>query len=76
MRKYAFLCMSTFQSCYNAFRREHVPSTYLEFVTFTWLSKEHSFKTFFYVSLYLEEERCLGNSLKKAGNRPLLQPLY
>ena len=54
--------MSRFQSCYNAFRREHVPSTYFEFVTFTWLSKEHSFKTFFYVSLYSEEDRCVGKS--------------
>lgn len=45
-----------------ASHREHVSFTYFVFVTFTWLSIVHSSKTFFYVSLYSEEERRFGKS--------------
>ena len=81
--------VSSFQSCCNAFRHEQL-SISRYFLMFTWLSIEHSFKTFFYMSLYSEEERRFAKSgicvhkaqesnqwqnvIEKAGNRPLLQP--
>ena len=63
VRKYIMhsCVISSFQSYYNAFHREHVCFTYFVFVMFTWLSREHSFIAFFYVSLS-EKERCFGKS--------------